>query len=71
MTMTFGPIAIHIALACQELVTRSSSPSPPSGDGYLHVLGLHVPALAAMFLTAPIVWFAAEAVHRAERRRRR
>ena len=70
MITTFGGIGINLVLACQELVSRSASESARTGggDGYLHVFGVHVPALAAVFLTVPIVWFAAEAVHRAGRR---
>jgi len=56
-------------LACQELVRASKDGAAPAPDGYLHVFGIHVPALAAVFFTVPIVWFASEIIHRAGRRR--
>ena len=54
-------------IACMDVV-EGSRDAPPAGDGYLHLFGAHIPALAAMLLTVPLVWGAVELIHRSRRR---
>ena len=68
MTTTLIALVNTAVVGCAQIGRASPDDPLRPADGYLHVFGVHVPALAAVFLTVPLVWFAVEVIHRAGRR---